>query len=104
MTLFSATDSWSVEGEFLTFAAANMPFLGEGMFIAPKSRSDDGYNDVILILGSTKRLQFARILLAEDSGGHLGFEEVTYEKVKRWRLEPEGRAGIVNVDGEVRGR
>lgn len=90
-------------GAFVYFAACNMPFLGEGAFIAPRSRSDDGYNDLLLVNSeSAGRYRLGRILLTEDSGNHLNYPELEYHKTRKWSLRPDLRTGRVCVDGEVK--
>jgi len=56
-------------GSFVYFMACNMPFIGESAFIAPRSRSDDSYSDLLLVNSvQAGRYRLARILLTEDSG------------------------------------
>lgn len=90
-------------GSFVYFAACNMPFLGESAFIAPRSRSDDGYSDLLLVNSSQAgRYRLARILLTEDSGNHLHYPELEYYKTRKWALLPDTRTGRICIDGEVR--
>jgi YegS/Rv2252/BmrU family lipid kinase len=88
------------QGPIVYFMACNAPFIGQGMNVAPRSKVDDGFND-IMFLGNEGRMTLARVLLRQDAGTHVNVPQLQYVKAAKWALKPEGKRGIFSIDGEL---
>ncbi len=95
--------SWeggSYEGEVMFAAVTNTTSYGGGFMVSPSARVDDGALD-ICIVKRTARLKllanFPRIL----KGTHGGLEEVIMAKSNWVRIEADGAALPVPLDGEL---
>jgi diacylglycerol kinase (ATP) len=86
-------------GRLSVAVAANGPYFGGGMKIAPSADVADGYLDLV-VLGDLGRLELLRWLPAVYRGAHLGHPAVEVRRARRVAL----RAATplpVHVDGEV---
>ena len=87
----------SISGAFVYFWACNIPYVGEGMKVAPLAEHNDGMNDMFY-MGNVSRYRLLRVLLRQDAGNHIGQPGLEYFKASRWSLEPNG--GIFSIDGD----
>ncbi|HLX76593.1 MAG TPA: hypothetical protein VKR26_17730, partial [Terriglobales bacterium] len=83
-------------------AAANAPWYGHGMRIAPQAEFDDGQLEVCFVRNITK-LRLLRLFPKVYRGTHLGLREVEYFRAERLRIESE-RPLEVHADGEPLGQ
>lgn len=86
-------------GRLSLAVAANGPYLGGGMKIAPAADVSDGFLDLV-VLGDLGRLELLRWLPAVYRGAHLAHPRVDVHRARRVAL----RAATplpVHVDGEV---
>jgi diacylglycerol kinase (ATP) len=82
--------------------AANAPWYGHGMCIAPQAELDDGLLEVCFVRDVGK-LHLLRLFPKVYRGGHIGLPEVEYFRAERVRIESEA-ALAVHADGETVGR
>jgi sphingosine kinase len=85
------------EGIFTYFWICNLPFVGEGMFVAPEACGNDGFSD-FMIMKNPSRFRLAKVLLSQDNGRHLGMQGLECFKGRKWSLSP--RDGIFSIDGD----
>lgn len=83
-------------------AAANTPWYGGGMYMAPHARADDGYLEVITARDLGK-LETLGLLPKVFSGAHLGHRKVAHQAVREVRVESDVRLSI-HADGEMVGQ
>lgn len=83
-------------------AAANTPWYGGGMYMAPHARADDGYLEVITARDLGK-LETLGLLPKVFSGAHLGHRKVAHQAVREVRVESDVRLSI-HADGETVGQ
>ena len=92
----------TLTGSYVFFAACNVPFLSDSLVVAPNSKTDDGFNDVLAINGSKAgRMSLSRVLFPEE-GAPLPTSRFDYYKTRKWTLRPQSRLGQLLIDGEVR--
>jgi YegS/Rv2252/BmrU family lipid kinase len=89
--------AWS--GRLSLAVAANGPYFGGGMKIAPGADVTDGLLDLV-VLGDLGRLELLRWLPSVYRGAHLASPKVTLSRARRVTIRP-ARALPVHVDGEV---
>lgn len=83
-------------------AAANTPWYGGGMYMAPHARPDDGRLEVITAWDLGK-LETLRLLPKVFSGAHLGHPKVAHRAAREVRVESRIPLAI-HADGETVGR
>jgi len=83
-------------------AAANTPWYGHGMRIAPHAQLDDGEFEVCFVRRVGK-LRLLRLFPKVYRGAHAGLREVEYFRAERLRIESE-RPLDVHADGEAVGQ
>ena len=83
-------------------AAANTPWYGHGMRIAPQAELDDGRLEVCFVRRVGK-LRLLRLFPKVYRGAHAGLREVEYFRAERLRIESE-RPMDVHADGEPVGQ
>ena len=83
-------------------AAANTPWYGHGMRIAPQAELDDGRLEVCFVRRVGK-LRLLRLFPKVYRGAHAGLREVEYFRAERLRIESE-RPLDVHADGEPVGQ
>ncbi|HJT01332.1 MAG TPA: diacylglycerol kinase family protein [Terriglobales bacterium] len=83
-------------------AAANAPWYGHGMRIAPQAELDDGLLEFCFVRRVGK-LRLLRLFPKIYHGGHVGLPEVEYFRVERLRIESEVPLAV-HADGEPLGQ
>ncbi len=78
--------------------AANTPWYGGGMHIAPHARADSGRLAVVYA-GALSRWEALRVLLATFSGGHLDHPKVAHTLAQEVRVETRAPVAV-QADGE----
>ena len=53
-----------------------------------------------MIGGDIPRLTAIKMLLSVEKGGLIDFPEVSYRKVRGYRLVPHDKQGYISIDGE----
>ena len=94
-------DDRSLTGRFNSVICANGAYFGGGMFIAPKSRLDDGLFDLVL-LGDFTKPEIVANLPSLYKGTHLSHPKVTLLHAREVRVNNQERA-LVQADGELVG-
>lgn len=82
--------------------AANTPWYGGGMLIAPHARPDDGSLTVVYA-GALTPVEALRVLLATFSGQHLRHPKVYQAAAQEVLVESEARVAV-HADGESVGQ
>ena len=83
-------------------AAANAPWYGHGMRIAPQAELDDGLLEFCFVR-QVGKLRLLRLFPKVYRGGHIGLPEVEYFRAERVRVESE-ESLAVHADGEPAGQ
>lgn len=83
-------------------AAANTPWYGHGMRIAPQAELDDGQLEVCFVR-RTGKLRLLRLFPKVYQGLHVGLPEVEYFRSERVRIESEVPLNV-HADGELLGQ
>ena len=83
-------------------AAANAPWYGHGMRIAPQAELDDGLLDFCFVRDVGK-LRLLRLFPKVYRGSHVGLPEVEYFRAERMRIESEEPLAV-HADGEPVGQ
>jgi diacylglycerol kinase (ATP) len=83
-------------------AAANAPWYGHGMRIAPQAELDDGLLEFCFVRRVGK-LRLLRLFPKIYHGGHVGLPEVEYFRVECLRIESEVPLAV-HADGEPLGQ
>jgi diacylglycerol kinase (ATP) len=94
-------DGRPLAGRFNSVVCANGAYFGGGMFIAPKSKVDDGLFDLVL-LGDLTKPEIVVTLPRLYKGTHLTHPKVTLLHAKEVRVDSQERA-LVQADGELVG-
>ena len=81
--------------------AANAPWYGHGMRIAPRAELDDGQLEVCFVRGAGK-LRLLRLFPKVYHGAHVGLPEVNYFRAERLRIESDMPLDV-HADGELVG-
>jgi diacylglycerol kinase (ATP) len=89
--------AWS--GRLTLAVAANGPYFGGGMRIAPAADVADGVLDLV-VLGDVGRLELLRRLPAVYRGAHVGHPAVTVTRARRVALRTATPVPV-HVDGEA---
>ena len=79
--------------------AANAPWYGHGMHIAPRVELDDGKLDVCFVR-EVGKLRLLRLFPKVYRGAHIGIPQVEYFRATRVRIESETPLGV-HADGEL---
>ena len=83
-------------------AAANAPWYGHGMRIAPQAELDDGLLEFCFVRDVGK-LRLLRLFPKVYRGGHIGLPEVEYFRAERVRIESQEPIAV-HADGELVGK
>jgi diacylglycerol kinase (ATP) len=83
-------------------AAANAPWYGHGMRIAPQAELDDGLLEFCFVRDVGK-LRLLRVFPKVYRGTHIGLPEVEYFRAARLRIESEVPLAV-HADGELVGQ
>jgi diacylglycerol kinase (ATP) len=82
-------------------AAANAPWYGHGMRIAPQAELDDGLLEFCFVR-EVGKLRLLRLFPKVYRGSHVGLPEVEYFRAERVRIESEVPLAV-HADGEAAG-
>lgn len=88
---------YEYSGIFTYFWVCTLPYVGEGMLVAPNAVPDDGLNN-FMIMKNPSRYRLARVLLSQDSGKHLELQGFEHFEDNNWSLDPQ--AGTFSIDGD----
>lgn len=83
-------------------AAANTPWYGGGMYMAPDANPDDGALEIIMARDLGK-IETLGLLPKVFSGAHLRHRKVTHQSAREVRVESDAPLAI-HADGETVGR
>jgi diacylglycerol kinase (ATP) len=83
-------------------AAANAPWYGHGMNIAPQAELDDEQLEICFVRGMGK-LRLLRLFPRVYRGTHIGLREVEYFRARRLGIESETPLAV-HADGELVGQ
>jgi len=83
-------------------AAANAPWYGHGMRIAPEADLDDGLLEFCFVR-EVGKLRLLRLFPKVYRGGHIGLQEVEYFRAKRVLIESDVPLAV-HADGEPLGQ
>ena len=83
-------------------AAANAPWYGHGMRIAPQAELDDGLLEFCFVR-QVGKLRLLRLFPKVYRGGHIGLPEVEYFRAERVHIESEEPLAV-HADGEPVGQ
>lgn len=83
-------------------AAANAPWYGHGMRIAPQAQIDDGMLELCFVRNVGK-LRLLRLFPKVYRGSHIGLREVEYFRAERVLIESEEPLAV-HADGEPLGQ
>ena len=97
-----SVDGRAEEMRMFLLAAANTPWYGGGMYMAPHARPDDGYLEIITARDLGK-IETLGLLPKVFSGAHLRHRKVAHQRAKEVRVESEIPLAI-HADGETVGR
>jgi YegS/Rv2252/BmrU family lipid kinase len=97
-----SVDGRADEIRMFLLAAANTPWYGGGMYMAPHARPDDGYLEIITARDLGK-IETLGLLPKVFSGAHLRHRKVAHQRAKEVRVESEVPLAI-HADGETIGR
>lgn len=89
------------EGEIMLFLVANTNSVGGFEKVAPNSRIDDGYFD-LLILKKANLAEFLRVVTMALRGSHIDDDLVIYTQAKHIKVTPQEKMQL-NLDGEFGG-
>lgn len=97
------TDEGVWESAGTVVVAANGPWIGGGIRVAPHARLDDGLMDVV-VAGPLTRSGVVRVFPGLYRGRHLGHPQVHVVRSRRVLVEPAGHLGApppeAHADGE----
>lgn len=102
ITAQSGQQSRTLSEAGVVAAAANAPWYGHGMRVAPRAQLDDGQLEVCFVR-DMPRLRLLRLFPSVYRGTHIGLPEVEYFRAERVRIETETPTAV-HADGEVVGR
>ena len=72
------------------------------LFIAPKSKLDDGLLWLLLVRrNAINRWKMLKLMLGFYNAAHVGFDFVEFFPVKSFKLEPLSQGSYLTVDGEL---
>lgn len=89
----------SYEGPVSLVAVANGCYFGAGMRVAPGAATDDGWLEVVLARGLSRR-EIVTHLPAFYLGRHGRHPQVSFHPARRVEIRPKSGAAAVEVDGD----
>lgn len=95
-------DAEVIEEEIAVVAVCNGKFFGGGMMVAPDAAIEDCLFDVVIVRQSSK-LELISTLNRAYSGGHLKSRICTFRRARKVRVDPVGKAALIDIDGESPG-
>ena len=102
LTAQSGQQSRTLSQAGIVVAAANAPWYGHGMRVAPRAELDDGQLEVCFVR-DMPRLRLLRLFPSIYRGAHIGLPQVEYFRAERLRIETQVPMPV-HADGEVVGR
>ncbi len=100
-TLRDQSQNWCViEDDFIGLWVMNVAWAAHSVQAAPHAQLADGYMDVLIIRKGITRWRLLTAFLKISTGEHLLLPDMEYYKIRCLRLEPQGSAGLLAVDGE----
>jgi diacylglycerol kinase (ATP) len=96
------TDAGTLEERVVLASAANLPWFGGGMRIAPDARADDGLFDLVLVRAISP-LRLLWVLPRVYSGAHVTHPAVRVIRTRSVRIASD-RPLDLQADGEILGR
>lgn len=95
------TDAGTFEERAIVAAAANLPWFGGGMRIAPEALADDGFFDLVVVRAISP-LRLLLVLPGIYSGRHVSHPAVRVVRTRRVRIVSD-RPMDLQADGEILG-
>lgn len=99
-------DWLTIEDSFSLFLIANLPLIGQELFVTPDSSNDDGVMYLIFVRSDVPRFELVKMFTQGSTGNFLNNRWIEFVKCKAFRLEPLGcvetnkQEGNLMVDGE----
>ena len=90
------------ESSFTFIIACNTKYVGKGMFMAPKAKTNDGLLDLIVVKGNLSRTALFKTLPKLFKGTHIDDSNVTYHQISDFSLITK-QNDLLNIDGEMKG-
>ena len=79
-----------------------IPTMFFSLFIAPKSKLDDGLLWLLLVRrNAINRWKMLKLMLGFYNAAHVDFDFVEFFPVKSFKLEPLSQGSYLTVDGEL---
>ncbi|XP_060573427.1 sphingosine kinase 1-like isoform X2 [Ruditapes philippinarum] len=96
-------DNWvTIEDDFVTICGTYQTHLGSDVIMAPDARFSDGIIHLCIVRAGIQKGELIQLMGMLEKGTHIDHPSPHIELVKvlAFRLEPQGREGIIMVDGE----
>ena len=96
-------DNWiTIEDDFVTVCGTYQTHLGSDVIMAPDARFSDGIIHLCIVRAGIQKGELIQLMGMLEKGTHIDHPSPHIELVKvlAFRLEPQGREGIIMVDGE----
>ena len=87
-----------LDGAMVTAYVNNTQYFAKNLRGAPRAQLDDGLFDLVMLPHASRSLLLALFLLLPAGARGPG---VRYVQASRVVMRPEGRRGVLNVDGEI---
>ncbi|POM72946.1 Sphingosine Kinase [Phytophthora palmivora] len=95
-------DKWKkLDGHFRIVWVMNVSHAASDAHIAPGAQFSDGYNYITFMDGAHPRKDLLTMMLAIESGDHMGKKGVQQIRTRAFKLVPERSTDLMCVDGEV---
>ena len=91
----------TIQGNVSLFLACHTKYSGNGMYVAPKAKLDDGLIDVLIFKKGSRRHLFS-LFTKIFSGKHIEDPLVGYYQVKKFSIQPKTNGPLI-VDGQMAG-
>ncbi|XP_045213785.2 sphingosine kinase 2-like isoform X2 [Mercenaria mercenaria] len=96
-------DDWvTIDSDFVTVCAVYQTHLGSDVIMAPDARFNDGIIHLCIVKAGIQKGELIQLMGMLEKGTHVDHPSPNIEliKVLAFRLEPQGKEGIIMVDGE----
>lgn len=96
-------NNWiTIEGDFVTVCGTYQTHLGSDVIMAPDARFSDGIIHLCIVKAGIQKKELIQLMGMLEKGTHIDHPSPNIEliKVLAFRLEPQGKEGIIMVDGE----
>ncbi|KNC47872.1 diacylglycerol kinase catalytic region [Thecamonas trahens ATCC 50062] len=84
----------------MTAFIQNTPHFGEGYYVVPSAKLDDGCMD-IAILEQAHRGELLKTFTQLPRGAHTGNRKIQTYRIQKAVIVPASSPGLINIDGEV---